>query len=105
MRRERWCRRKASYARLVKCAHISNGKTLGSAGAKIGNAYLKWAFSEAAVLFVAKSELGRTLLKRLERKHGKSKALALLAHKIGRTVYFMLARKRAFDPQRFDAAA
>ena len=95
----------ASYSRLVKCAHISNGKTLGTGGAKIGNAYLKWAFSEAAVLFVAKSELGRTLLKRLERKHGKPKALALLAHKIGRTVYFMLARKRAFDPQRFDAAA
>jgi transposase len=95
----------ASYSRLVKCAHISNGKKLGTGGPKIGNAYLKWAFSEAAVLFVAKSEHGRTILKRLERKHGKAKALALLAHKIGRAVYFMLARKRAFDPQRFAAAA
>jgi transposase len=95
----------ASYSRLVKCAHISNGKNLGTGGAKIGNAYLKWAFSEAAVLFIAKSEHGRTVFKRLERKHGKAKALALLAHKIGRTVYFMLARKRAFEPQRFAAAA
>lgn len=95
----------ASYSRLVKCQHSSNGKNLGTGGAKIGNAYLKWAFSEAAVLFVAKSEQGRTVLARLERKHGKAKALSLLAHKIGRTVYFMLARKRAFDPQRFAAAA
>ena len=95
----------ASYSRLVKCQHSSNGKNLGTGGAKIGNAYLKWAFSEAAVLFVAKSEHGRTVLARLERKHGKAKALSLLAHKIGRTVYFMLARKRAFDPQRFAAAA
>jgi hypothetical protein len=31
---------------------------LGGGGDKIGNAYLKWAFSEAAVLFVAKSEQG-----------------------------------------------
>jgi len=38
-----------------------------------------WAFSEAAVLFVAKSEQGRTVLKRLERKYGKPKALSVLA--------------------------
>ena len=36
-----------SYARLVRCVHKSAGKTLGHGGAKIGNAYLKWAFSEA----------------------------------------------------------
>jgi hypothetical protein len=66
--------------------------------------HLKWAFSEAAVLFIAKSEQGRTVLKRLERlerKYGKPKALSVLAHKLGRAVYYMLARKQAFDPQRF----
>ena len=94
----------ASYSRLVKCERSSAGKSLGTGGNKIGNAYLKWAFSEAAVLFIAKSEQGRTLLKRLERKYGKPKALSVLAHKLGRTVYFMLARKQAFDPQRFAAA-
>src|SRR5262249_6506604 len=40
-----------SYCRLVKCAKESAGKRYGTSGAKIGNAYLKWAFSEAAVLF------------------------------------------------------
>jgi len=41
-----------SYARLVKCAKESAGKRHGSSGKKIGNAHLKWAFSEAAVLFL-----------------------------------------------------
>ncbi len=94
----------ASYSRLVKCERSSAGKSLGTGGNKVGNAHLKWAFSEAAVLFIAKSEQGRTLLKRLERKYGKPKALSVLAHKLGRAVYFMLTRKQAFDPQRFAAA-
>jgi transposase len=42
----------ASYARLVKCAKESAGKKHGTSGAKMGNVHLKWAFSEAAVLFV-----------------------------------------------------
>jgi transposase len=91
----------ASYSRLVKCEKRSAGKSLGTSGNKIGNAYLKWAFSEAAVLFIAKSAQGRTVLQRLERKYGKPKALSVLAHKLGRAVYFMLARKQPFDPQRF----
>jgi len=74
---------------------------LGTSGAKIGNAHLKGAFSEAAVLFLAKCPEGQKLLARLERKHGKGKALSILAHRIGRAVYFMLARKRAFDRERF----
>jgi transposase len=39
----------ASYCRLIKCAKESNGKRSGTSGSKIGNAHLKWAFSEAAV--------------------------------------------------------
>jgi len=91
----------ASYSRLVKCQHSSAGKVLGTGGAKIGNAYLKWAFSEAAVLFLAKCPQGKELLARIERKHGKAKALSILAHRIGRAVYFMLTRQKAFDLTRF----
>jgi transposase len=40
-----------SYCRLVKWAKESAGKRYGTSGTKIGNAYLTWAFSEAAVLF------------------------------------------------------
>jgi len=42
----------ASYARLVKCAKESAAKHHSGSGQKIGNAHLKWAFSEAAVLFL-----------------------------------------------------
>jgi len=41
-----------SYARLVKCSRESAGKSSGARNSKIGNAHLKWAFSEAAVLFL-----------------------------------------------------
>jgi transposase len=39
----------SSYCRLVKAPKSSAGKLLGTSGAKIGSAHLKWAFSEAAV--------------------------------------------------------
>src|SRR5262249_39468907 len=45
-----------SYARLVRCAHESAGKKKGTGGGKIGNAHLKWAFSEATALFLRGSE-------------------------------------------------
>ena len=70
----------------------------------LGSAHLKWAFSEGAVLMLAKSERARKLLKKIERKHGKGKALSILAHKLGRTIYFMLSRSKPFDEERFFAA-
>jgi transposase len=91
----------ASYCRLVKCAKESHGKRAGSAGTNIGNAHLKWAFSEAAVLFLRDHLAGQKLLARLEKKHGKGKALTILAHKLSRAVYYMLKRKVAFDLHRF----
>ena len=94
----------ASYARLIKCAKESSGKRLGTSGGKIGNVHLKWAFSEAAVLFLAGNERGKQLLARLTRKHGKGKALSILAHKLGRVAYHMLQRGTAFDMEKFLAA-
>ena len=91
----------ASYSRLVKCAKESNGKKCGSGGSKIGNAHLKWAFSEAAVFFTKGNNLAKKYLDRLTTKHGKSKALSILAHKLGRAVYFMLKNKEAFDQKKF----
>jgi len=95
----------ASYARLVKCAKESAGKKLGTSGGKMGNVHLKWAFSEAAVLFVRHSAQGKQLLARLEKRFGKGKALSILAHKLGRAAYYMLAREKSFDPERFVATA
>jgi transposase len=94
-----------SYCRLVKCAKESAGKHYGFSGKKIGNAHLKWAFSEAAVLFLQKNPQGQRSFAKLERKHGKGKALTVLAHKIARAVYYMLRRQTAFEVKRFLRAA
>src|SRR5437016_1851561 len=90
-----------SYGRLVKCAQESAGKRSGTSGTKIGNAYLKWAFSEAAVLFLRHNPAGQKYLARFEKKHGKGKALTVLAHKLARAVYDMLKRGTAFDMDQF----
>jgi transposase len=93
-----------SYCRLVKCAKESNGKRLGTSGKKIGNVHLRWAFAEAAVLFLRQSQPGKEYFAKLAHKHGKAKALPVLAHKLGRAVYYMLTREQAFDLQRFVTA-
>lgn len=90
-----------SYARLVKCTKESNGKKYGSSGKKIGNAHLKWAFSEAAALFLKGNEQGKRYRQRLIKKHGKAKSLSILAHKMGRAVYFMLKNNKPFDRNKF----
>jgi transposase len=90
-----------SYCRLVKCTKESAGKRYGTSGTKIGNAHLKWAFSEAAVLFLRANPAGQTYLTKLEKKHGSGKALTLLGQKLGRTVYYMLQRQTAFDMDKF----
>ena len=95
----------ASYCRLVKCSRESGGKKSGAKNSKIGNAHLKWAFSEAACLFLRGNEQAKLYHDRLVTKHGKGKALSILAHKIGRAVYFMLKRKEPFSMDTFFAHA
>ncbi len=90
-----------SYCRLVKCSHESAGKKMTGHGNKIGNAHLKWAFSEAALLMLREREDARHYVAKLEKKHGKAKAISILAARIGRTVYWMLKRKESFDETRF----
>jgi len=91
----------ASYARLVKCKAESAGKTYGTSGNKIGNAHLKWAFSEAAVLYLRGNKKAQAYLLKLQKRMSKAKALSALAHKLGRCVYFMLKNESVFDETRF----
>ena len=74
---------------------------MGTSGKKIGNAHLKWPSSEAAALFLRNNPAGQKYLARLEKKHGKGKALTVLAPKLARAVYSMLKRETAFDMPMF----
>jgi transposase len=92
-----------SYCRLVKSAKESAGKRMGTSGKKIGNVHLKWAFSEAAVLFLRRNPLARKYRDKLMRKHGKAKSMTILAHKLARAIYYILKRKEVFHMETFFA--
>jgi transposase len=74
-----------SYCRLVKCAKESNHKRLGTAGKKIGNVPLRWAFAEAAIRFLRHNQPGKAYFTTLAHQPGKAKALTVLAHKLNQT--------------------
>lgn len=90
-----------SYARLVRCAHTSADKKLGWGGKKIGNAHLRWAFAEAACLFLRASERAKKWKQKAAAQRGEGKALAILAARLGRALYHMLRKGEAFDEERF----
>ena len=91
----------SSYCRLVRCSHESAGKKYGCGGKKIGNPYLKRAFTEAA-LFVSKfnPEIEKYFNK-MQSKKGKMKAYCILGNKLARVVYHMIKTGKVFDEKRF----
>ena len=90
-----------SYCLLIRSSKESAGKKLGTGGKKIGNAHLKWAFSEATCLFLRKNGAAQKYLQKLEARHGKGKALGILSRKLATAVYYMLKRQEAFDMKKF----
>jgi transposase len=90
-----------SGGRLVQCAKELAGKRYGTAGTKMGHAYLTWAFSAAAGLFLRDHPAGQKYLTRLAKKHGQGKALTLLTQKLGRAVDHMVKRQQAFAMPKF----
>ena len=67
----------------------------------IGNAHLKWAFSEAAALYLRGNKDAQNYLLKLQKRMSKAKALSTLAHKLGRCVYFMMKNETVFDENKF----
>ena len=55
------------------------------------------------MLFLRQTE-GKTPIARIEKQNGKGKALSILAHKIGRAVFYMLSRGTVFSMEKFLAA-
>jgi len=90
----------ASYARCVDSARISNGKKKGQGNVKNGNAYLAWAFVEAANFARRYCAEARRFYERKKARTNGVVATKALAHKLARACYHMLKEQTLFDVKR-----
>jgi len=90
----------ASYARCVDSARYSNGKKKGEGNTKNGNAYLVWAFIEAANFARRYSDEAKRFFERKKAKTNSVVATKALAHKLARASYHMLKEGQLFDVKR-----
>lgn len=89
-----------SYCRLVGSSYISNRKRKGAGNTKNGNAYLCWAFIEAANFAIRHNASIRRFYQRKAAKKKRIIALKAVAHKLGRACYHMIREDVAFDLRR-----
>lgn len=90
----------ASYARCVDSAHYSNGKKKGTRNTKNGNAYLVWAFIEAANSARRFSNEAKRFFEKKQAKTNRVLATKALAHKLARASYHILKEQQPFDVKR-----
>ncbi|MDB5961650.1 MAG: family transposase [Massilia sp.] len=90
----------ASYARCVGSTRASNGKKKGEGNRKNGNAYLAWAFVEAAHFALRFSDSAKRFYDRKKARTNGAVATKALAHKIARACYHMLKEQTVFDEKR-----
>lgn len=90
-----------SYARVSCNEGISNDKSYGTRGRKMGNKYLKWIFEQAAVHASTHDQSMRNYRDHLRSKHGKLKARNMIAHRLARFAYFAIKDGRRFDIREF----
>jgi transposase len=90
----------ASYARCVGSSRHSNNKKKGEGNRKNGNAYLAWAFVEAAHFAMRFSEPAKRFYDRKKARTNAAVATKALAHKLARACYHMLKEQTVFDEKR-----
>lgn len=95
------CKHFVSYCRLVKCAHESAGKKIGTGNSKIGNPHLRHIFGEAVVYLSRHNKEFQKYLNKLTQRYGKGKSLTILAHKLARAVYHILKSGEEFQMKHF----
>jgi transposase len=89
-----------SYCRLVGSSYLSNRKRKGSGNTKNGNAYLCWAFIEAANFAIRYCP---PIARYYQRKAARTKrivALKAVGHKLGRACYHMIQNNVSFEVSR-----
>ena len=90
----------ASYARCVQAQRLSNDKKKGEGNRKCGNAYLAWAFVEAAHYAVRYNARIRRFYERKAAKTNKIVATKAVAHKLARAAYHVMRERVPFDEAR-----
>ncbi len=86
-----------SYGRLVGSSRWRNGKRKGSGNTKNGNAYLCWAFIEAANFAIRYDKRIRSFYDHKQARTKRIVALKAVAHKIARACYHMINDDTNFD--------
>ena len=89
-----------SYARCVGSGRYSNGKKKAEGNRKNGNAYLAWAYVEAAHFALRYNEAAKRFYERKKAKTSTVIAIKALAHKLARACYYMLKEQTLFDEKR-----
>ena len=90
----------SSYCRCVDSERVSNGKKKGAGNVKNGNAYLAWAFIEAANYARRYCPEAKRFYERKKAKTNNILATKALAHKLARACYHMLREQRPFEIKR-----
>jgi transposase len=90
----------SSYCRCVDSERVSNGKKKGQGNVKNGNAYLAWAFIEAANFARRYCPEAKRFYERKKAKTNNIVATKALAHKLARACYHMLREQKPFEVER-----
>jgi transposase len=90
----------ASYCRCVGSTKLTNFKRKGEGNVKNGNAYLAWAFIEAANFAVRYSVQIRRWYERKKARTNGIVAVKAVAHKLARAAYHVMRERVPFDEMR-----
>jgi transposase len=90
----------ASYCRCVDAQRLSNGKKKADNNAKNGNAYLAWAFVEAAHFAVMHYPEAKRFYDRKRAKKNAIVAIKAIAHKLARASFHVLREQTSFDAKK-----
>jgi transposase len=91
-----------SYSRVVPGIHQSSGKTYRSPNSKQGNRYLKWAFSQAAIMAIRYYPEIRRLYERLAAKRKKAARLvarSIIAHKLAQATFHVMKHHEEYKEE------
>ncbi len=90
----------SSYCRCVSSQKLSNGRKKGSGNVKNGNAYLSWAFIEAAHFAIRHDPVIRRFYQRKMAKTLSVVALKAVAHKLARACYYVMRDQVPFEVEK-----